>query len=197
MKKIIGFFILGILVSLSLTDVRGQEVIPNFSLTNAVNKKPIALNDLNNANLVVIIFTSNYCPYSKLYEERIKNLASQYSGDNVKFLLINPNDPEKSSKDAINNMASRAKTKNFPFPYLADKNQKVAKVFNASKTPEAFLLKNNGNKYRVVYEGAIDDNPQVPEDVREHYLKEAIEASINGRPVPVKKTKPTGCMIKE
>ena len=173
-----------------------QGPVKDFRLINATNNSEISLSDYGNKKAVAVIFTSNYCPYSKLYEERILNLHKRFAGQGLQVLLINPNDPAKSQNDSIEKMAQKARDKKYPFPYLADKNQQVTKQFGATKTPEVFLLAKKGNTFQVVYSGAIDDNPQVPQDVTDAYVSNAITAVLGGKTVRKAKTRPTGCVIK-
>ena len=173
-----------------------QGTVKDFQLTNAVDNSQVSLSDFNNKKVVALIFTSNYCPYSKLYEERILKLHESYAGQGLQIILINPNDPVKSSNDSIEKMAQKAREKKFPFPYLADKSQQVCQQFGATKTPEAFLLAKRGNAFQIVYNGAIDDNPQVPQDVGDAYLNNAIASVLGGKAVAGDKTRPTGCVIK-
>lgn len=174
----------------------GAQNIQNFTLTNTVNNDEVSLTNYSGKKGIVIIFTSNFCPYSKLYEDRIENLAAEYSGKGIQFLLINPNHPAASQDDSIEEMAKKAKAKGYQFPYLADKDQKVATMLGASKTPEAYVLKKSGNQFTVMYKGALDDNPQVANDVRSYYLKAAINAVLNDQTPATNHVRPTGCMIK-
>lgn len=171
--------------------------ISNFSLLNTVDNNQISLSNFQNNKGIVIIFTSNFCPYSKLYEDRIEALASEFSAKGVQFILINPNNPTASKDDSVEEMAKQAKEKGFRFPYLADKDQKVANTLGASKTPEVFLLKPTSSSFTVVYSGALDDNPQVPGDVSKAYLKDAINSLLSGKPIAKAWERPTGCMIKK
>lgn len=173
-----------------------QGGVKDFKLINAVNKNEVSLSDFNNKKVIAVIFTSNYCPYSKLYEQRILDLHKRFAGQSFQILLINPNNPEKSKDDSIEKMAQKARDKKFPFPYLVDKNQLVCKQFGATKTPEAFLLAKKGNSFQIVYHGAIDDNPQVPQDVTNAYISDAIVAALGGKAVRNAKTRATGCVIK-
>jgi peroxiredoxin len=94
-------------------------------------------------------------------------------------------------------MARHAKEKGYRFPYLADKEHRVAGMLGATKTPEAFVLQNNGGGTFVLkYRGAIDDNPQVAQEVTVNYLHDAIAATLNRRNLSVAEKRPTGCMIK-
>ncbi len=171
--------------------------VSNFSLLNTVDNNQLSLSNFQNKKGVVIIFTSNFCPYSKLYEDRIEALATEFSGKGIQFILINPNNPTASKDDSVEEMAKKAKEKGFQFPYLADKNQQVANSLGASKTPEVYLLKPASGAFNIVYSGAIDDNPQVPGDVSNAYLKDAIDNLISGKPIAKAWERPTGCMIKK
>jgi len=189
------------LLLILLLIISWQTVLPqnitDFTLKNAVDNKAVALNDFAKAKAIVIIFTSNYCPYSKLYEARIAQFYEQYADKGVKIILINPNDPSKSANDSIEKMAKKARENNFKYPYLADDNQKVTKLFGARKTPEVFILKKLGSHFTTRYHGAIDDNPQVPQDVSNHYVAKALDEILRGKPVTTKTTRATGCIIKK
>ena len=92
-------------------------------------------------------------------------------------------------------MANKISTWGIDVPYLADKEQTVKASFGARKSPEVFLLKNNGGKFSIYYKGAIDNNPQVASDVKEQYLKQNIESLLK-ETSPVSGSRPTGCIIK-
>ena len=88
-----------------------QGGVKDFKLINAVNKNEVSLSDFNNKKVIAVIFTSNYCPYSKLYEQRILDLHKRFAGQSFQILLINPNNPEKSKDDSIEKMAQKARDK--------------------------------------------------------------------------------------
>ena len=111
----------------------------------------------------------------------------------VRFVLINPNDAAKHESDSFDNMKIRAAEKNYPFAYLQDESQEVARSYGAERTPEVYLLDNN-NALR--YHGAIDDNYENAEAVDKPYLKAALEAMLSGEEVEVKESSPVGCTIK-
>lgn len=175
----------------------GQGRIENFSLTNALNNKTVSLSDFAGERAVVVVFTSNYCPYARLYEDRIIALAEEYAGRGVQFLLVNSNTSLDNIDDSVEEMARHAREKGYRFPYLADKEHRVAGMLGATKTPEAFVLQNNGGGTFVLkYRGAIDDNPQVAQEVSVNYLRDAVVATLNRRNLSVAEKRPTGCMIK-
>ena len=197
--KIITIFLLSIFSLLEPTD--GSQTgnkIENFTLTNTITNRPVSLSDFANEKGVVLIFTSNYCPYSKLYEDRVIALANQFESQGVKFLLINSNTSVDNIDDTVEEMAKHAREKGLRIPYLADKEHMLSGKLGATKTPEAFVLQNTGNgNFILKYRGAIDDNPQVADVVSAHYLKDAITAIVNKKNLSLVEKRPTGCMIKK
>lgn len=172
--------------------------IENFTLTNTISNQPVSLSDYASAKGVVIIFTSNYCPFSKLYEDRIIALANQFEGQGVKFLLINSNTSVDNIDDTVEEMARHAREKGLKIPYLADKEHIVSARLGATKTPEAFVLQNTGNgNFILKYRGAIDDNPQVPDVVSAQYVRDAVMAIVSKKNLSLMEKRPIGCMIKK
>lgn len=172
--------------------LQAQEV-PNFTLTNVLNGQTISLDTYPSCSGMLIIFTSNACPYDEHYRARIASLSNTYQ-NNVPLLLVNPLTEENESAE---NMAKKAKALGIGIPYLADKDQKLMQALGATKTPHAFLLKNSGGKFTVVYKGAIDDNAQVAADVRHAYLKDAIEIMLSNQTIATPEVRPVGCTIRK
>ena len=170
--------------------------VSDFTLPNVINGNDFSLSEYKEAKAIVVIFTSHYCPYAKLYEDRIASLINKFQNQNIRFVLINSNNPQKSTSDSRENMRKMANEHNIKIPYLSDSNQKVADMFGATKTPEVFLIKKAGNAFVVAYQGALDDNPQVATDVNHFFLKDAIEAVLKGQKPAQLTNRPTGCMIK-
>lgn len=162
----------------------------DFSLKGA-NNKTSSLNDFKNAKTVVLVFTSTQCPYAKLYESRLVSLASTYAGQGVQFVFVNP--VVGNGSETLEEMAA----KKYSFPYLADEGQSLSKRFGATKTPEAFVLHNNGGEFVLKYKGAIDDNPQVASGVKNNYLKNVIDAVLANKTVTTLDKRATGCLIKK
>ena len=167
----------------------------DFKLKN-VDGKMVSMSDYRNAKGIVVIFTCNTCPYSKIYEDRIIAINNKYAGQGFPVIAINPNDPARQPGDSFDLMQQRAKDKGFTFPYLVDETQKVTKTYGATRTPHVFLLKKENNKYRVAYIGAIDNNHKSAADASEKYLENAIEALKAGKKVSNDFTKAIGCTIK-
>lgn len=168
------------------------QQIENFTLTDSRDGNEVSLNDFSDSKGVVVIFTSNVCPYSVYYEGRITQLVSDFKGRGVQFLLVNSHIEAKESQDE---MANKLSTWGLGIPYLADKQQKILNLFGARKSPEAFVLSKKSGAFEVFYKGAIDNNPQVASDVKDQYLRQNIEAILSGKPAS-SGGRPIGCTIK-
>jgi hypothetical protein len=94
-------------------------------------------------------------------------------------------------------MVKKAQQLGLSAPYLADKEQTLMQQFGATKNPQAFLLKNDGGKFTVVYKGAIDDNAQVEADVRHAYLKDAVDILLTNQKIETTEVRPVGCTIRK
>ena len=166
-----------------------------FSLKN-VDGTSVSLSDYTDQKGVILVFTSNPCPFSKAYEQRIITLHLSYADQGFPVVAINPNDVEISPDDAMDKMKARAEEQDYPFPYLKDESQDVYKAYGASKTPHIFLLQNKGGKFKVAYIGAIDDNAMDAAEVTSKYVEKAIAALVSGSNPDPATTKAIGCTIK-
>lgn len=173
------------------------DVAADFSLKN-VNDEMVSLANFKEAKGAIVIFTCNHCPYSVAYEDRIIAIDKKYKELGYPVIAINPNDPEADGGegDDFESMKTRAKEKGFTFPYLYDEGQKVYPIYGATKTPHIYLLQQSENGYIVKYIGAIDDNAKEPENVKEKYLEDALNALIAGVEIKMPETKALGCSIK-
>ncbi|WP_442267142.1 thioredoxin family protein [Tenacibaculum sp. ZS6-P6] len=171
------------------------DKVDNFTLKN-IDGKMVSLSDYKDAKGVVVVFTCNHCPYSKMYEDRIIALDKKYKGLGFPVVAINPNDPEVSQGDDYESMKVRAKEKGFTFPYLFDAGQKVYPKFGATKTPHVFILKNDKKDFVLSYIGAIDNNARDANNVSERYAEIAINDLLEGVMPTKVQTKAIGCSIK-
>ena len=174
---------------------------PDFNLPG-VDGRQYTLNDFSKADILVIVFTCNHCPTAQAYEERIKKLASDYRNKGIALVAISPNDPKairldelgySDMSDSFEEMKTRAKDMEYNFPYLYDgENQKVSRAYGPQSTPHVFIF----DKQRMLrYVGRIDDSEK-PQHVKTQYARQAIDALLAGRNVPVTKTPTIGCSIK-
>jgi peroxiredoxin len=172
---------------LAATSAQAQQ-IQNFSLPNVNDGATVELNQFTSTSGIVVVFTSNECPYDNYYKDRLKKLIEQYKGK-IQFVLINSsNDAEESTEKMAIHYTDLG------IPYLADKEQKAVENFGARKSPEVFLVSPQLN---VIYSGAIDDNPQVATDTKQNYLKDAIDKFLAGQKIEVTNNRVLGCTIKK
>lgn len=193
--KYLASFVVAFLVTASVFAQGGGyqlgSKVADFSLKDGQNKA-ISLSDFADSKTVVVVFTDNQCPYAKLYENRLVTLSSTYAARGVQFIFINPGVGLGEGSDKPEDLAA----KNYRFPYLADEGQRISQRFGATKTPEVFVLHNVGGEFVLKYRGAIDDNPQVENGVRNNYLKTVIDDVLANKNVSTADKRATGCMIK-
>lgn len=166
---------------------------PAFSLKN-VDGKMVSLADFTASKGYIVMFSCNSCPFAQAYQDRIIQLYNDYRSKGIAMVVISSNDPKKRPDDSYENLQKRAAEKKYPFPYLFDETQTVAKVYGATNTPHAFVFDNN---LKLIYRGRIDDNVY-EEKVKTHDLANVLKLLLAGTPdkVTTTVTKPIGCTIK-
>ena len=167
----------------------------DFKLKN-IDGKMVSLADYKNVKGFIVAFTCNHCPFAKAYEERIIALNNKYAAKGYPVIAINPNDPNREPDDSFDNMVIRAKDKKYPFPYLLDESQEIAKAYGATRTPHIYILSKKENELTVEYIGAIDDNADDASAVRTKYTENALDQLLSGKKVEPNFTKVVGCTIK-
>jgi len=187
MKKV-----LIMLFVMTVFQAQAQRAVDDFTLTNVVNGAEVSLSKYPSCSGIILIFTSNNCPYDEYYRARIQKISKEYS-DKVPVLLINSLIDANETPEL---MAKKAQQAGITVPYLADKDQVVLLKVGATKTPHAVLLKNNGGKFTVFYNGAFDDNAQVEADVHQSYLHDAVEALVANKAAASAEVRPVGCTIR-
>lgn len=165
---------------------------PDFSLPN-VDGTAASLDSFKEKRLLAVIFTCNHCPYAQAYEDRIITLQREYQEKGVQLVLICSNDAKNYPEDSFENMKMRAREKRYPFPYLRDETQRVAKAYDAACTPEIYLF---DDQRRLCFHGRLDDNYEEPKKAKKHYFRDAIEDLLAGREVRTPESHPIGCSIK-
>jgi peroxiredoxin len=195
------------LLTIAFAHAEGPETLPigskaiDFSLPG-VDGRTYSLKDFASNKVLVIIFTCNHCPTAQAYEDRIKQLVTDYSAKGVAVVAISPNDALSvrldemgytDVGDTFEDMKIRAKDKQFNFPYLFDgENSQISMKYGPQATPHVFIF----NSERILnYTGRIDDGEK-PGTAKTHDTRNAIDALLAGRPVPLEKTKTFGCSIK-
>lgn len=157
-----------------------------------VSGKEVTLAEIKKENGLLVIFSCNTCPYVKLSETRIKEVAAFSKRNKIGVILINSNEAQRDAEDSLDEMKKYATAQNYDFNYVVDKNSQLANAFGATRTPHVFLFDKNA----LVYRGAIDDNIKDAAEAKEHFLKDAIVAVGSGKAVKINSTKSVGCSIK-
>lgn len=165
---------------------------PDFKLP-AVDGKTYSLSDFQNQKPFVVMFICNHCPYVKAIEDRLIILGQDLKKQGVHVVAICSNDANEAAEDSFENLRARAQEKNYPFVYLHDENQAVAKKFGAVCTPDFFVYDSSGH---LAYRGRLDDSWKNPDLVQKRELFEAVQLLLNNQPVPEKQTPSMGCNIK-
>ena len=189
-------FLLFVLIGNTFPHLNAQSYqgLDAIKFVNAVNDDTVILDYKSSGPLLIIIFTSNFCPYSRKYDDRINELHRAYRNRDVDFILVNPNN---GPDDSLEEMKKKANSLGYAFPYLKDPDLLLTGILGATRTPEAFLLKPVETGFELFYHGAIDDNPQASDDVEYTYLKSSIENALQGKPAERDYVKVTGCIIKK
>ncbi|HVS91624.1 MAG TPA: redoxin family protein [Mucilaginibacter sp.] len=175
---------------------------PNFSLPG-VDGKTYSLNSFKNARILVVVFTCNHCPTAQAYEKRIMQLAADYAPKGVALVAIMPNDPKSirldelgytDLSDSFEEMKIRAAERHFNFPYLYDgETQTASRAYGPVATPHVFIF---DRERKLRYSGRVDDVEKPSKTPTVSDARNALDALLAGKEVPVKTTKVFGCSIK-
>jgi len=174
---------------------------PDFCLPG-IDGHSHCLKDFASSKVLVIAFTCNHCPTAQLYESRIKQLAADYRERGVALVAIEPNNPNAvrldemgytDVGDSFEEMKTRAAYRHFNFQYLYDgETQKTSRAYGPTATPHLFIF---DSERRLRYEGRVDNNPREPL-VTVKDARNAVDALLANKPVPVAKTPSVGCSTK-
>jgi thiol-disulfide isomerase/thioredoxin len=151
------------------------------------------LSDFDDAEVLVIFFTCNHCPYVIGSDEVTRRTAEKFAPKGVKFVGINSNSKNTYAEDNFEHMVARMKQRKFPWLYLYDEPQAVAKAYGALRTPHFFVFDKDR---RLIYTGRGVDNPRDTSKMKVNDLERALEEHLAGTPVSVPLTNPIGCNVK-
>lgn len=167
---------------------------PLFTLPDVCSGKSYSLQPNTNVKATVIMFICNHCPYVKHVNEELVRIAKDYQPKQVDFLAINSNDIEKYPDDSPEHMKEHARALHYPFPYLFDESQEVAKAYQAACTPDFYLFDKHLN---LIYRGQLDDSrPGNDLPVTGSSLRQALDDYLNGLSISVEQKPSLGCNIK-
>jgi peroxiredoxin len=169
---------------------------PDFRLP-AVDGKSYARDDFSAAQVLVVMFICNHCPYVQAVEDRLIALQRRFEGRGVQLVGICANDATAYPEDAFDKLRERWLLKEYRFPYLHDESQQAARAFGAVCTPDIFVYQQDGaGMARLVYRGRIDDSWKDPSRVTRQELADAIEALLAGDRPSAEQRPSLGCSIK-
>lgn len=159
----------------------------------AVTGEQISLADVAKDNGILVLFSSNTCPFVIRWQDRYNDIKKWADKNEIGMIVLNSNYQNRDGVDSFEAMKDHAEEHNYNFHYAVDKESKIANAFGGQTTPHAFLFDND---MKLVYKGAIDDNYKSADEVKKHYLKDAIVSLGDGEKVAVAETNPVGCSIK-
>ena len=169
-------------------------VAPAFQLPDTVSGKTLSLDELRGERGTVVMFICNHCPYVIHVQGELVRLANDYTAREIGFVAISSNDAEAYPADAPERMKELAAELGYPFPYLHDESQQVARAYAAACTPDFFLFDGD---LRCVYRGQLDDSrPGNGLPVTGRDIRSALDALLEGRPVEEQQRPSIGCNIK-
>ncbi len=167
---------------------------PSFSLPDTVSGKILSLDNLRSAKATVIMFICNHCPYVVHVNEGLVQLANDYLPKGVSFIAISSNDVINYPDDAPEKMKETAKKIGYPFPYLYDESQEVARAYDAACTPDFYIY---DKELRLAYRGQLDDSrPSNGLPVTGKDMRNALDLLLAGKVVPAEQRPSIGCNIK-
>ena len=185
-RTILFTSLLIVIVIISFAFNSGLETFDNFTLKD-YKEKEHSLSDYKTSKAIVIIFMATECPVSNAYNERMEKIYQDYKDNGISILGINSNKTE-----SVSDIRKHAIKNNLSFTILKDEKNIIADKFNASFTPEVFILNPN---FELLYHGRIDDS-QREKDVKSNDLRQTLDEILTGKSVSNQKTKAFGCSIK-
>lgn len=165
---------------------------PDFSL-KATDGKSYSLSDFASSETLVIFFTCNHCPYVIGSDEVTRETALKFKNSGVTFVGINSNSPNTYPEDDFEHMVKRMEEQQFPWFYLYDETQEVAKAYGALRTPHFFVF---SRERELIYTGRGVDNPRDSSKITVNDLDRALTELTMGNEISVPLTNPIGCNVK-
>jgi thioredoxin-related protein len=197
--KIILFLIIMVLPVIAMSTgnssklpMGGKAMLTEIKMDD-ISGAEISLADAKKENGLLVLFSSNACPFVLQWEGRYNDLKAWADKNKVGMVVLNSNHQKRDGDDSLEAMKKHAAEKGYKFNYVLDEESLIANAFGGQTTPHAFLF---NSEMELVYKGAIDDSYKSATDVKEPYVKNAIAEIAAGKPVSVAETKPVGCSIK-
>lgn len=167
---------------------------PEFKLMDVISERDFTLNDLKSDVATVIMFICNHCPYVKHIQPELIRISEDYIPEGVKFIAISSNDVDNYPEDSPELMRVEAKKWGYPFPYLYDETQIVAKSYDAACTPDFYIFDKN---MELIYRGQLDSSrPGNGKELNGKDMRNALDDYLKGNPISEKQIPSQGCNIK-
>jgi len=171
-----------------------DTIAPDFTLLDTVSGKNISLQNNHSKIATVILFICNHCPYVKHIQQQLIGVANRYQKKGIKFIAISANDIKNYPEDSPEQMKKEAEKFAYPFPYLYDATQEVAKAYQAACTPDFYVFDHD---LKCAYRGRFDEStPGNSKPVSGKDLTDALDAILNKKPVKTEQHPSVGCNIK-
>jgi hypothetical protein len=198
---LIKYFSLTVLVSLIISVVGfgqgrlsiGGSLPLGDKQVEDISGRNISLQQAADNNGLIVIFSSNTCPWVAKWEDRMVELSTFASNNDFGMIALNSNERIRDRGESLEDMNRRSQKQNYNFTYALDAGHEIADAFGAQYSPEVFVFDLN---LQLVYHGAIDDNPNNAASVSRSYVMDVLNALINGEPVETQQTRIVGCSIK-
>jgi len=190
MKKL--SILLVLIIGISINSY--SQDITKLSLVDAVTGKTVSIGSQLSGKGLILVFHSLNCPFSKMYEGRIKALRSKYQSQGFNFVLVNPEVGGKEEDQTA--LRSYIDQSGLNMPYLMDEEQTWVKNFKISKIPEVIFLTSSDTGVEISFRGAIDNNPQAESSVSERYLDKAIDQILKGEKPIASQVRAMGCNVR-
>ena len=168
------------------------EKAPDFRLP-ATDGNTYQLSDFDDDDVLVVFFTCNHCPYVIGSDEVTRKTVEKFTPQGVRFVGINSNSKNTYAEDDFEHMVARMEQHKFPWLYLYDESQEIAKAYGALRTPHFFVFDKDR---RLIYTGRGVDNPRETSKMKVNDLERALEEHLAGKSVSIPLTNPIGCNIK-
>lgn len=199
MKKILGLMagiaLMGSVYAQSSSLAIGSSLpAEGYQMTDVFSGATPKLQDVQTKKGLLVIFTCNTCPFVIKNIKRTAEVLEYARKKGVGIMLVNSNEAQRGDVDAPAEMIAFGKKQNYT-SYYVDKDAALATAFGASHTPEVFLF--DGKTSKLVYKGAMDDNPSDPDAAKTMFLKDAIDNMFAGKTINPDVTKSVGCSIKK
>lgn len=167
---------------------------PDFTLWNPLTESNVSLAEVRGENGTCVLFICNHCPYVIHVNDELVRIANDYKKHDIGFVAINSNDAESYPDDAPDKMSIVARVLRYPFPYLFDESQEVARAYDAACTPDIYVF---DDEMKLYYRGRLDESrPKNEILLTGRDLRNALDRLLEKKPAPEKQYPSGGCNIK-